>query len=310
MKYLFYGDDTLAIRNRKNQLFEDFLTKNPGGKTIAFSFSDGNITQDIEQELSPGFFPEPKILVIEGLEAQFESNKARAMSLLETGTTYDVIFVEYQNLTKANPFLKATQKKLDQVEVFGKKQRNIDALVLDLENELGLGSLDRRTLMMLKERSKDDGELLLQNVQKVLTYTEGKNITQSELDALVPTTLEVKVFDALDALVSGQKEKALVLFQNLLKQDDVFRILPLCAWQIRQMILVSDAGERHGNRGDSLAKETGIHPFVVQKILRVLPNFSRARLAKGLKILSSIDVDLKQGRRTPEGALQHFLFQW
>jgi DNA polymerase III delta subunit len=76
------------------------------------------------------------------------------------------------------------------------------------------------------------------------------------------------------------------------------------------MLLVTEAKEQLGERKDVIAKETGIHPFVVQKVLRVLPSYPRPRLAKGLRILSALDVELKLGQRTPEGALQHFIFQW
>lgn len=310
MKYFLHGDDSLAIRLRKRELTSSFQEKNPGGQIQIFTFPEALLANALEEETSPSLFEAPKLFIFEETSLGYDAAPERIKNLLALETGNDCLFIEYKKIPKANSFLKIIQKKVDAEELYESKKRDISALVSDLEEELQLGALEGRTKSILRERSGNDDDLYLQNIRKVLTYSEGKAISSEELTSLTPVTLETKVFEALDLLVSGQKEKANVLFQKILRDEDIFRIFPLCAWQIRQMLLVTEAQENFPGNKEKIAKSTSIHPFVVQKILRVLPSFPRARLSKGLKILSAVDVDIKQGRRTPEGALHHFLFQW
>lgn len=310
MKYFLFGDDALALRARKQELIQRFSQDNPGAPVFSFQFSSGNgDIGKLEEEILPTLFGTPKLIVVEDLESMYSGAKERIENILSTPTAADIIFIEYKKLPKADAFLKLAKKYIESDESYDAKKRDLQKFITLLEEKLG-GHLDARTIAALKERSEKDDDLVLQNIQKVLTYSQGKPISQDELDALVPTPVEAKVFDALDALAAGQKERAFSLFHLLLKEEDIFRIFPLCAWQIRQMLLVTAGKEHFGENKEKIAKEAGIHPFVVQKLLRVLPGYPRTRLAKGLRILSELDVDLKQGRKTPEGALQHFVFQW
>lgn len=309
MKYFLWGDDSLAIRFRKNELVKNFVTENQSAQVLTFDFSQGEkgMLEALEEALLPALFEVPKIIVVVTLETCYDQNKERVENILSSSA--NLIFVEYQKLAKTSAFLKTAKKHIEEEEHYDTKKRDTKKFIAFLERDLG-GSLDVRALTTIQERSGKDDELLLQNIQKVITYTGDRGITAGELDILVPAPVETKIFDALDALAAGQKEKAFSLFHLILKEEDIFRIFPLCAWQIRQMLLVTEGKEQFGENKEKIAKDTGMHPFVVQKLLRVLPHFPRPRLAKGLRILAELDVALKQGRKTPEGALQHFVFQW
>ncbi len=310
MKYLLFGDDTLALRFRKQALQEDFAKNHPDGHILTFDFlsQEKGVLEKLEEEVSPALFDAPKMLVVEGAESFYVAHPERIENLLAANTTARLLFIEPIKLAKNNPFYKIAKKNTEE-ENYELKKRNFREFVDRLEEMVG-GKLDAQTVVAIRERSGKDDELALQNIQKVLTYTGGSKPSPAELDALVPAPLETKVFDALDALVGGQKEQALTLFHRILTEEDIFRIFPLCAWQIRQMLLVSEGQEQFGDQKEKIAKEANMHPFVVQKILRVLPNFPRTRLARGLRILSGLDVDLKLSRKTPEGALQYFIFHW
>lgn len=310
MNYLLSGDDTVAIRFRKQELVETFTKKSPGGKVFLFDFSDPQTSlESLEEELLPALFEIEKLIIVEELKQLAESAPERVQHIFTAPKTADIIFIEAGKLAKTDPFRKLAKGHIEIEETYEAKKRDLKKFITVLEKDLG-AHLDARTLADIQERSGNDAELTLQNIQKVLTYAQGAPLTSEALDILVPAPLEAKAFDALDALVAGNKEKALTLFHRILVDEDIFRIFPLCAWQIRQMLLVAEAKESMGEQKEKIAKETGIHPFVVGKLLRVLPNFSRPRLAKGLRLLSELDVDLKLSRKTPEGALQHFIFHW
>ena len=312
MRYFLFGDDTVALRFRKQVFIDAFIQKQASGQVMNFDVRDGQVANmdKLEEALLPALFEVPKILVVEGLGTVYEGNKERVENILATQTSSDIIFLEARKILKSDSFLKYVNKQaLGQVEEYELKKRDLKKFIAQTQEDFG-GQLEGRTLTCIQERSGKDDELALQNIQKVLTYAAGKPVSQEELDVLVPAPLEVKIFDALDALVNGHKERALIVFRQLLAQEDIFRIFPLCAWQIRQMLLVGEAKEQVGENKEKIAKLANIHPFVVQKLLRVLPQYPRTRLARGLKMLSELDVQLKQSKKTPEGALQHFVFHW
>jgi DNA polymerase-3 subunit delta len=310
MHYLLSGDDSVALRFRKQELIKEFLQAQPDGQVLTLDFTDGRSDSlvNLKEELLPTLFAAPKTLVVDGIGALYERAKEQIEDIFSLTTSASIIFLEQRKILKTDAFIKFAKKHAEE-ENFDLKKRDLNKFISILQENNGV-QLDTMTLNLIKERSGKDDELALQNIQKVLTYTQGEKISKADLDALVPAPLETKVFDALDALVNGKKDQAFSTFHRILTEEDIFRVLPLCAWQIRQMLLVTDTVELVGENKERIAKEAGMHPFVAQKLLRVLPNFSRTRLARGLRILADLDVDLKLSRKTPEGALQYFVFHW
>src|SRR5262245_41447046 len=112
MKYSLFGDDTLALRFRKQEIIEKFVASHPGSQILHFDVSDGQLIelQRLEEEIGPSLFEIPKILIAEGMGGIYEDNTERIGQLVATASSADIIFVEARKIAKTDAFLKLLKK--------------------------------------------------------------------------------------------------------------------------------------------------------------------------------------------------------
>lgn len=122
-----------------------------------------------------------------------------------------------------------------------------------------------KTLQAISERVAEDEEFLTR-LLTVDIFSNGEPVSAADIQRLVPVPVEAKIFDALDMLAASNHSGALAAFRALLDEDDIFRILGMCAWQLRQMLVVEECIRSGVTDKNIIAKESGLHPFVVQKI--------------------------------------------
>jgi DNA polymerase III delta subunit len=312
MDIFLTGDDPIAIRLHKEKQKADFLEQYPEGKVRSYSFASGD-TEEVHRvaaELAPSFFILPELFIAEDINLLArKEQKFLWESLKQKSSEKFFVGIENKNIPKGDALHKDLALLNIPVKVFLKKERIEQTLAEELWQKHQGKKLSPRTVAEVSRRVTNDEELL-SRLETILLYSEGNEISEQELDTLVPRPLEAKIFEALDCLASGQKDKALVLFRILLEQDDIFRTLGMCAWQVRQMLVVADYVEQGVTDQARIAKETKMHPFVVQKIQGTLRNFPRRRLIKGLGLLAEIDRGLKKSTYTGVAAVDTFVLKF
>jgi len=89
--------------------------------------------------------------------------------------------------------------------------------------------------------------------------------------------------------------KALQLYRSMTKAGEAEqKILAMLAGQFRDMLLV--AGLRaEGRQPAQIAREQGLHPFRVEKLLRYARAMNSRQLLKALEMLLAADVANKSG---------------
>jgi len=113
---------------------------------------------------------------------------------------------------------------------------------------------------------------------------------------LVEPELEASAFGLLDDLLSGHREKALGELNKLRKIEDANKFLGLLASQVFALSAVVHAGNRSGG---VVAKETGTHPFIIEKMCIVAGRVSYADVKKISKIIADTDAKIKSSGIDP-----------
>jgi DNA polymerase III delta subunit len=311
MHIFLTGDDTVTVRMRKDALKKGFFEQFPEGKLQVYSFLPGDreVFNQVVEDLAQGFFSFPELLLLE--EASNLSRKEQKLLLAamsQKPKEKQCIGIENKSLPKGDALYKDLTAAGFVIEVYPKKERSRKALVEGLWQKHQGKELPSKLVTEISARVTDDDELLTR-LETALLYSGGKEISPEDLEVLVPQSLEAKIFDALDLLAAGKKEKSLVLFRILLEQDDVFRTLGMCAWQIRQMLTVEGYIIQGITDKTKISELTKIHPFVVQKIQGTLSSFPHRRLVKSLGLLAQIDRGLKKSEYTSVSALDTFVLK-
>ncbi|MBU0613937.1 hypothetical protein KJ766_01460, partial [Patescibacteria group bacterium] len=83
--------------------------------------------------------------------------------------------------------------------------------------------------------------------------------------------------------------------QRLLGCDDSF-LFSMLLRQIRVMATIKDACSRFGADGASISRDTGIHPYVVQKTIRQVSRMSQLEIKKAHDLCFFLDNKVKNGQ--------------
>lgn len=146
----------------------------------------------------------------------------------------------------------------------------------------------------LIERTAGDQWRLSHEITKLASYKDG--ITHKAIDELVEPSAEGSAFELLDAALGGDQVKVQKLVASLKTQEDPYKLFGLLASQVHALAVIAVAGDR---TADQIAKDSGLHPFVVRKSQGVAKKLGAARIGEIVQQLASCDVQLKSTGTDP-----------
>lgn len=146
--------------------------------------------------------------------------------------------------------------------------------------------------------------LLANEIDKLATYAgQGGTITVNEVRQLSAQVQEARIFDFTDALAQRNRKQALNILHDLLSDGEPpLKLLSTITSQVRSLLLVKELAQK-GMRGPQIASSLSMSPYIVDKSLRQVGNFSPIQLENIYRQLLSTDAALKRSRLTPEMAL-------
>jgi DNA polymerase III delta subunit len=146
----------------------------------------------------------------------------------------------------------------------------------------------------LVERTGGDQWRLSQEVMKLANHKDG--ITRQTIEELVEPSPEGSAFELLDAALDGNAEKVQKLIDSLKSEEDPYKLFGLLTSQIHTLAVVAAAGDRSA---DQVAKDSGLHPFVVRKTVPAAKRLGAKRIAEIVEQVANCDVQLKSTGADP-----------
>ncbi|MGC8838693.1 MAG: DNA polymerase III subunit delta [Anaerolineae bacterium] len=143
-----------------------------------------------------------------------------------------------------------------------------------------------------------------QEIGKLVTYVGSERpITLEDVEALVPDTRERSLFEFTEAVARRDARRGMSILRRLLNEGyPPLVLLTMVARQVRILLQVKEAQEL-GYPAPRMARELGLHPYVVEKALRQAMNFSFPALEQMYRLLLEADLAIKTGAQDPETAL-------
>lgn len=155
----------------------------------------------------------------------------------------------------------------------------------------GISPADARYLV---ERTGRDQWRMRQELEKLANY--GASIERRTIDALVEPSPEGTAFELLDAALSGRSGRLSELINNLKNSEDPYKLFGLLASQVHALAVIGAAGQRSA---DQIAKDAGLHPFVVRKSMGLAKNLGRAKIKAMVDDVALCDWQLKSSGADP-----------
>ena len=164
------------------------------------------------------------------------------------------------------------------------------------------GKISGKNAEKLASYVGDDLNQLENEIAKLVTFRSEEEISSEDIDLLVNSKLSGNIFNLVDAVGTGDYRKTAQYMHELLAQgENEIYILTMIVRQFRNLILIKDYEGKLDKIG--IAKEVGLHPFVVQKGMAQARKFSIQELKNMYEKLLDTDIAIKTGEKEPLLAL-------
>ncbi len=112
-------------------------------------------------------------------------------------------------------------------------------------------------------------------------------------NVIEPNPVE-NVFNLFETAIRGDLEALARILKTLEQTEDVFRLTALLSSQVFQLAAVASAG-----KDNNVAKDFGIHPYVVSKLTPIAKQLGKLGVSKVIGIFTELDDDMKLSRAEP-----------
>lgn len=141
---------------------------------------------------------------------------------------------------------------------------------------------------------------------KIVKACEDDTITAPVIEELLIGDSDRFAFNLVDAVVSGNRSKALEIAETIIREED--GAIAVTALLIKQFEIMYDALEleREGYSISQMAKKTGVNEYRFKKAYQAAGAYSQGKLKELLIRLYNIDRDMKRGDIDKDVALELF----
>lgn len=293
--YLLFGEEEYLKNQYKNRLHRAILSEDDTMNFSSFEGKGVDVRQIIDQAETLPFFADHRMILIE--QSGFFKNASPELAeyIPQIPAETILVFVE-KDVDKRGKLYKAVQKKGRAVELGRQDEKTLQAWVLGMLKK-EKRTITRDALTLFLEKSGNDMENIANELEKLLTYTHGKDAVEyADVEEICTVTTESRVFDMIRTVAEKKQKQALDLYYDLLSlKEPPMRILFLIARQFNQMMQVKDLRER-GYGASEIASKAGIAPFIVKKTLAQSAQFEMDELYRAVKDCVEAEEAVKTGR--------------
>lgn len=295
--YLLYGEEAYLRTQYKNRLKNALADPSD---TMNFSRFEGkgiNPAEIISLAETLPFFAERRLILIE--DSGFFKNKCDELAdyLPNMPDTTCLLFVETE-VDKRNRLYKAVQKYGRVTEFQLQDERTLMKWILGTlkkENK----KITESTLQLFLERTGSDMENIHMELEKLLSYTIGREvITSEDVEEICTMQTTGQIFEMIRAIAEKKQRLALDLYYDLLAlKEPPMRILFLIARQFNQLLLVKSLTAKGMDRA-SVASKAQVAPFIAGRLMTQAKSFTMQQLRNAVQDCVDAEEAVKTGRMT------------
>lgn len=291
------GENTFAIAAAERQLVHAFTEKH-GPHGVERADAEELTPMRLPDLLQGGtLFAPTRLVIIKNLGANkpLLEPLTQALAHVAADTTVVIADSTLDKRTKLYKFLKAhsTFKEFNPL--------SDSQLINWLQGEatsLG-GALTTGDAQVLVARAGHDQWRLLHELEKLVHYQP--EISRSAIELLVEPTPDGTAFELLDAALAGNHAEVQRLIGTLKTQEDPYKLCGLLASQVHTLAVVAAA---EGRSPDVIAKDAGLHPFVVRKTGTLAARLGAQKVHRIAADVAQCDMQLKSTGADPWDLLQ------
>ncbi|MDD5567225.1 MAG: DNA polymerase III subunit delta [Patescibacteria group bacterium] len=310
MIILLHGEDTFRSRQRLKKLKEGFKQKyDPRGLNILQLDGKTLTLEDFNKAVATqGFLSKKRMLVIENLS---ENKNKPLLEIIRDSLSG--LPAEENVVVFWEGGAKKSRGRKESTPLFGLKPSA--GVVIEAYPQLkGLkvsqwvkrevaerdSKIEPKALALLISLVGEDLWRMSTEIDKLASYKHGGIITEADVSVLVRAKYDTDIFKLTDALSSQDQATALrLLDEQISSGTPIPYLLTMLIRQFRILLQVKDYLENQGNPYQ-VGPALKLHPFVAQKAVNQVKNFSFAKLKKTYRRLLWLDEKTKSSSYDPQ----------
>jgi DNA polymerase-3 subunit delta len=297
------GNNHYATAKRLEELLANFLTKESDLAVEHIDGEEADMAAILDAVASMPFLANKKMVVIKSLGANKQAAEHIEQIISSTSSTTDLIIVE-ASTDRRSAFYKYLKQNTE-LEEYNEIDPKTLPLWLVAEAKKLEASLSLSDARYLVERLGPDQALLFSELEKLAIYDP--QITKQTIDQLTDKTPQSKVFDLMDAAFTGNKQKAIDLYDDQRAQRvEPQAILALLIWQLN---LICYAKYGSGKSAETIAKDTKASSYPVSKAQTLAQKISLSKLSSLINQTLQIDYKSKSSGIDLDEALKNLILE-
>lgn len=284
---VFVGDNSYTIARAVNELTRQF-------KGSVERFDGGVLESGQLADIFTGLtlFAEERLIVITGASTNKTIWTDIEPWVERVPETTHLVFVE----PHPDKRTKTYKQLVKQARVYEHALLDTPALVNWLQAEARDNGVDvsRADAHYLVGYVGHDQWRLKSELQKLLLC--GQPIDRDQIHRITEPYPEATAFELLDSVFSGKLDRAEELIDLLAQREDPHQFTGLLSSQLLGLLAVAAGGER---RPDEVARDIGIHPYVVQKLRPVANRIGKRNIETAIEKLAYCDLRSKTSGGDP-----------
>lgn len=311
MLLLISGEENFLSQKKLSQIKDKFVSENKGTEEMSeFDEKDFDVSDFSQKVLTVPFFEEKKIILVKNISKAKLSEKDKDRTIETINNIPEssiVIFFEKDKLNQKDKVIKKIASSAKKSWNFEKiETRNIASWV---KKEVRARGCEIEDMALSKFVSFVENDLwqINQEVEKLTLYKRNKKITQEDVDKIVSVNISTNIFKLIDFIGERNKNKAISELTKLLdKGEDPIYLLGMIIYQLKNMLIIKEMISKGMPKGE-IVKGTKKHPFVVEKTMMQVKNFSPKELENIYNKIFETEMEIKKGKFNPKIKLTVFI---
>jgi len=309
--FLWYGDNDLEITEKIANWKEAFAKKHGDYNIVSIDFANtegkDKMILAVKNALTVStLFGANKLVILKNFFSELkkipdEAQKIIIESLADLAQGFFLIFAQKEKPAANLVSLKKIKKAVD--EGVAEIQEFVAPKIFEMEKWL-LSRAKKKSAELTGDGARilasmvgNDLWLAESELQKLTHFKNNQKITVADVQELTVGKFNEDIFGLMDAISGKDKKKALKLLAEQTQNgvDDMY-LLTMLTRQFRLLWQAKELSAKGFISSDVLAREMGVHPFVVKKLIGFLPKFELMQIRKIYQQLLDFEIKIKTGR--------------
>ena len=320
MIIFLYGEDTFRSSKKLKQIKDKFIIEvDSSGMNLAVLEGAKLKFEEFNQQVKASpFLARKRMLIIKNLISENKSKEIQKeiVELLNTESKNpkeDNILIFWESVDHSKSKSKSALWERLVKEKFAEQFQPLKPAQLNswIESEISKqeAKIEKAAIPLLAALVGNDLWQMTTEIEKLINYCQNNPITATDIDSLVKAKFDDNIFNLVDALGNNNKKLALKMMSDQfnLESDEMY-LLAMLIRQFRILLQTKDLSENNPHLSkEKVAQNLKIHPFVAQKALWQIKNFSLDKLKQIYGKLLEIDYKLKTSTIKPQVLFDLFI---